>query len=233
LELFVSGFDFLDPKQPKIRIVATHDDVVKDVKEFIKSEGLEQKKKIAKRSHFKWQQAKYKYNTFDRLTTWEAVLSDLGLQIAKPAKVSDEDFLNHYLEIAQHFRRTSSKDLFEKYHAEVKHGRNWTLIDRWGAKKFHSLAWDYVQGEKTLHDISAAKSSKRKPISPKLRAEVLERDNYRCVKCGADAKSSGTTLHLNHRLPVSKGGKNSLENLETTCADCNLGMSDRIISAHQ
>ena len=229
----MSDFDFLNPKQPKIRIVATHDDVVKDVQEFIKSEGLEQKKKIAKTSYFKWQHAKYKYNTFDRLTTWEAVLSDLGLQIAKPAIVSDEDFLNHYLEIAQYFRRTPSKDLFEKYHAEVKHGPNWTLINRWGAKKFHSLVWNYVQGEKTIHDISAGKSSKRKPISPKLRAEVLERDKYRCVKCGADAKSSGTTLHLNHRLRVSQGGNNSWENLETTCADCNLGMSDRIISADQ
>lgn len=227
----MSNFDFLNPKQPKVRIVATHNDVVEDVKEFIKSQGLT--KKIAKSRYFKWQHAKYKYNTFDRITTWEAVLADLGLQIAKPAKVSDEDFLNHYLEIAQHFQRKPSKDLFEKYHVEVKQGPNWSIVNRWGAKKFHSLVWDYVQGDKTIHDISAAKSSKRKPISAKLRAEVLERDNYRCVKCGASAKSSGTTLHLNHRLPVSKGGKNSLENLETTCADCNLGMSDRIVSAYQ
>lgn len=61
----------------------------------------------------------------------------------------------------------------------------------------------------------------RQSIPKRLRYAVLERDGYRCRYCGAgvdDAK-----LHIDHRMPVAKGGTNDFENLVTACADCNLG----------
>lgn len=73
------------------------------------------------------------------------------------------------------------------------------------------------------------KKSKRKRthIPRGLRHEVFKRDNYTCVECGAK-KSDGATLHVDHIIPVSKGGSDELDNLQTLCKDCNLNKSNLI-----
>ena len=72
------------------------------------------------------------------------------------------------------------------------------------------------------------KSKRRKTNVPRgLRHEVFKRDNYACVECGA-SKEEGTVLHIDHIIPVSKGGSDELSNLQTLCADCNLNKSDVI-----
>jgi len=65
---------------------------------------------------------------------------------------------------------------------------------------------------------------KRKAISKKLRLLILERDGYRCCLCGRSAKE--TKLEVDHKIPVAKGGTDSLNNLWTLCIDCNRGKSD-------
>lgn len=53
------------------------------------------------------------------------------------------------------------------------------------------------------------------PTSDGLRVKVLERDGYRCRRCGA---SKNLTVH--HRHWRSRGGKTVLSNLLTLCEDC-------------
>lgn len=62
----------------------------------------------------------------------------------------------------------------------------------------------------------------RSLMTDKLRYQVLNRDHHRCVICGASAKD-GVKLHVDHIIPVSKGGKTELSNLRTLCERCNLG----------
>lgn len=72
------------------------------------------------------------------------------------------------------------------------------------------------------------KSKRRKTNVPRgMRHEVFKRDNYTCCECGA-TKKEGATLHIDHIIPVSKGGTDELSNLQTLCADCNLNKSDII-----
>lgn len=66
--------------------------------------------------------------------------------------------------------------------------------------------------------------SKRRAISKKLRILILERDGFRCCLCGKTAKE--TKLEVDHKVPVAKGGTDSLNNLWTLCIDCNRGKSD-------
>ena len=74
----------------------------------------------------------------------------------------------------------------------------------------------------------ARKPKRRKTNIPRgLRHEVFKRDNYTCVECGAK-KEDGATLHVDHKIPVSKGGTDELDNLQTLCSDCNLNKSDVI-----
>ena len=68
---------------------------------------------------------------------------------------------------------------------------------------------------------------KRTHVPRGLRKEVFKRDNYTCCECGA-RKKDGATLHVDHKIPVSKGGTDELDNLQTLCSDCNLNKSDVI-----
>lgn len=63
------------------------------------------------------------------------------------------------------------------------------------------------------------------PLS--IRIKVLARDKFKCVYCGrSPAINAGTLLHIDHIVPFSLGGTNTLDNLQTLCEECNLGKSN-------
>jgi hypothetical protein len=69
---------------------------------------------------------------------------------------------------------------------------------------------------------------KSRTVPLNLRIKVLSRDNFRCVFCGkSPATDIGTKLHIDHIVPFANDGKNTLENLQTLCEDCNLGKGNR------
>ena len=71
-----------------------------------------------------------------------------------------------------------------------------------------------------------------RPMSARLRAEVLERNGYTCQMCGAGAgdedEFTGTTvrLHVGHIVDRSHGGEDTLANLRALCSTCNQGAKD-------
>lgn len=65
----------------------------------------------------------------------------------------------------------------------------------------------------------------------KIRVVVLNRDNFSCKYCGrSPMNEDGVILHIDHKIPKNQGGDNSIDNLITACAECNLGKSDLILS---
>lgn len=67
-----------------------------------------------------------------------------------------------------------------------------------------------------------AKERKRKnrpKISRGKRARVYRRDGHKCVRCGEDDLKK---LTLDHITPVSRGGGDGDENLQTMCRRCNI-----------
>lgn len=76
-----------------------------------------------------------------------------------------------------------------------------------------------------LWTVTSKSKSSRKQISSRLRVQVLDRDNSTCQLCGATLKD-GIKLHVDHIIPVSKGGTNEINNLQTLCESCNLGKGD-------
>lgn len=61
----------------------------------------------------------------------------------------------------------------------------------------------------------------RTPISKKLRFEIFKRDLFCCQYCGKTPPSA--ILEVDHIVPVVSGGKNEVDNLLTSCFDCNRG----------
>lgn len=81
-----------------------------------------------------------------------------------------------------------------------------------------------------LHTEAEARRREREKVTPSLRYDVMARDGFRCVICGATAQS-GAKLHVDHIVPVSRGGKTEMDNLQTLCERCNLGKGNKMPQA--
>ena len=68
----------------------------------------------------------------------------------------------------------------------------------------------------------------KRNVPNSLRLSIFERDKFKCVYCGLSAKD-GAVLNVDHILPMSKGGSNEPNNLQTLCRACNNGKADRIM----
>ena len=81
-------------------------------------------------------------------------------------------------------------------------------------KKFERL--------KNLYD-KTEDEVQRKRIPENVRIKVWRRDNGRCVRCGSREK-----LEYDHIIPISKGGSNTVRNIELLCEKCNRSKGDKI-----
>lgn len=59
------------------------------------------------------------------------------------------------------------------------------------------------------------------------RFRIFDRDDYRCLACGRSPEGDDVVLHVDHIIPRSKGGSDGDDNLQTLCAECNLGKGNR------
>ncbi len=69
--------------------------------------------------------------------------------------------------------------------------------------------------------------NQRKLMTKELREKVILRDNYTCRICGK-YMPDGVGLQIDHIVPISKGGKTVLSNLQVTCSKCNGHKKDKL-----
>lgn len=65
----------------------------------------------------------------------------------------------------------------------------------------------------------------KRDVSKKTRFEVFKRDSFTCQYCGRSAPD--VVLECDHIIPLADGGDNEIENLITSCFDCNRGKGKR------
>lgn len=65
-------------------------------------------------------------------------------------------------------------------------------------------------------------------IRQERRLAVYLRDGLSCCYCGQSVED-GAQLTLDHVIPRTRGGRNSVDNLVTSCHRCNSARSDREI----
>lgn len=66
----------------------------------------------------------------------------------------------------------------------------------------------------------------RPTLAPGLRAAVVARDGLLCRYCGGPA----VPLHIDHVVPVSRGGATTLRNLVVACRKCNLAKGAKLVT---
>ena len=95
------------------------------------------------------------------------------------------------------------------------------------------LIMDYEDKERRKFEqlkkkFELAKQVERKPrresIPEEVRIAVWRRDGGKCARCGSREK-----LEYDHIIPVSKGGSNTIRNVELLCESCNRKKKDSII----
>jgi len=63
-----------------------------------------------------------------------------------------------------------------------------------------------------------------KAVWQRQRKRVWSRDNYKCTRCGRLLTLN--KAHIDHIIPLSKGGKSNMKNLRTLCVACHATRSD-------
>ena len=106
---------------------------------------------------------------------------------------------------------------------ELRNDEGWNISS-------HNDRADLKPGEYILEEVPPDPETYRfeKPISGRLRAQVLERNGYTCQMCGigaGDTMNYGrkARLHVGHIIDRSHGGADTLDNLRALCSECNQG----------
>lgn len=84
--------------------------------------------------------------------------------------------------------------------------------------------WEGLLDLLPLSQKNEHKKYQRSLMSKDLRFEILTRDNFTCCICGRSRlDNKDIKLEVDHKLPISQGGKTIESNLWTLCFECNHG----------
>lgn len=72
-----------------------------------------------------------------------------------------------------------------------------------------------IEFERNYKRSANIKTYKRIALTKVIRNKVLNKNNFRCIKCGAKRN-----LEIDHIKPISDEGTNDIENLQTLCYRC-------------
>ena len=93
-----------------------------------------------------------------------------------------------------------------------------------------SVAWAKANPEKSTakwHRRRARKLSAEGSYTGKNVKELYESQGGQCVYCGRDISQG---YHVDHVVPLSRGGSNGPENLALACPKCNCSKNDHLLS---
>ena len=65
-------------------------------------------------------------------------------------------------------------------------------------------------------------------ISSSLRQLVIERAGNRCEYCGLSQAGQAAAFHVDHVIPLAKGGQTAEHNLALACVSCSLRKAARL-----
>lgn len=81
-------------------------------------------------------------------------------------------------------------------------------------------------GTLTMKEFAALQ---RKRMTKDVRERIMKRDRFTCQVCGK-YMPDGVGVHIDHIVPVSKGGRTEDGNLRVTCSVCNPSKGNKILT---
>jgi hypothetical protein len=149
-----------------------------------------------------------------------------------------EDLLHPYKDFLIDIPKRSIQNSRDS--SEVQFRQNEELSDQKSVKKNKGISVEEQERMKSLYresyekiygkieeelDMGEEPESQKayRHIPSKVKNDVWNQDQMKCVKCG-----SQTNLHFDHIIPFSRGGGNTLKNIQILCSVCNLKKSNKI-----
>lgn len=166
--------------------------------------------------------------------SWRAALESVGLQPAQTRNRSDDELLENLLRVwvfrgrAPFYGEMRERPSSVGPKSYVRRWGSWTLalaafVENAEREPVAEPAPQPVGDECEIGTVGP------RSVSLSLRYAVLRRDRFRCVLCGVSpATAIDCELHVDHIIPVSRGGLATLENLRTLCLPCNLGKGAKL-----
>lgn len=100
------------------------------------------------------------------------------------------------------------------------------LQKAWDEESANNESGQPKQGSDVARQLAGLAAESRTRVMPAIRWQVFQRDSWKCVACGRTSHDDAI-LHVDHIVPQSLGGANSLDNYQTLCDTCNIGKSNR------
>jgi len=164
-----------------------------------------------------------------RFGSWNRALSAAGLQISKRHVIPRDDLISELAAAWMRLGEPPSRTAFARTCTGVSAS---TVENRFGGWRkaleavVEAMTREHPDDGKIAPSPPAASQISKTPRTPdlRLRWRVMQRDRFRCVKCGASPATNATViLHVDHIVPWSQNGSTVLANLQTLCEPCNLG----------
>ena len=118
-------------------------------------------------------------------------------------------------------------------------GKGSTTIDDCCVKTLQKLNYidTYESCEGNFYTVFGSRLLDLPPVFPKIhsrnsfskskRFRILDRDGFKCVYCGTSPREN--EIHIDHKIPLCKGGTNNDDNLVASCMECNLGKGSNML----
>lgn len=155
-----------------------------------------------------------------KLDSMTSTLSDNRSRMTKCDIAQCEQYVSYMRDLLA--KKQAERQHMEREQKEINMERK-----RQKAEKSAELARQQLEKEKALSERQHYIAEQRRLVTASVRYEVMRRDHFRCVLCGSTAQN-GTTLHVDHIIPLAKGGTSEMANLRTLCDRCNLGKGTKI-----
>jgi len=166
-----------------------------------------------------------------RFGSWNSALDAAGLNRSEVRNklYSDEELFTNVMSLWEHYgRQPRSRELAQS--PSVIRSVD-TYVRRFGSWIEALRAFvAYANSEEIpapKPKLPAGVATAARGPSLRMRFYILSRDKFSCVACGASpANEPGLKLHIDHKVPWSRGGRTTESNLQALCDRCNLGKSN-------
>ncbi len=173
-----------------------------------------------------------------RFGSWQEGLEAAGLTLSSLGRrYTDDDYYENLLAVWVHHRRAPIYREMNEPPSRISAGAYENKFGTWTAARlaFLDLVNSDVAAAKPARVLgtrarqSARAADHGRSIAVGVRYDVMRRDRFRCVLCGAiPALELGVNLHVDHIVPLAEGGTRDPLNLRTLCDRCNLGKGRKI-----
>ena len=177
-----------------------------------------------------------------RFGSWEEALAKTGLELSERPKlsrhfISENELMVEMARVFEIIGHRPSKAEWEAVKPKISYTtyktryKGWVNAWRHFFENFKGIDLESEESNESIGNAEATplkiQTEEKRTIPLKLRLKVLQRDNFKCVYCGASpATDPNIQLHIDHIVPFSKGGKSEPSNLQTLCQNCNWGKGD-------